>query len=204
MPGTFIVFEGPDGSGTTLHAKLLEERLSREGLGVLRTFEPTDGPIGAKIRESLHSGEPISPAPLQELFCKDRAWHLENVIQPALAEGTVVICDRYLHSTLAYGQALGLQKNYLRELNKDFIQPDVLFFLLPPYEVCSERMSKRKKHDALEENTLQRKVYDIYLELSKEFPEGHVIDNSGSKAKVSADIFALVQEEMRESVKCKV
>ena len=197
MPGTFIVFEGPDGSGTTLHAKLLEERLSREGLCVLRTFEPTDGPIGTQIRQTLHSSKPLSPDSLQELFCKDREWHLENVIRPALAEGTVVISDRYLHSTLAYGQALGLKKNYLRELNKDFIQPDVLFFLLPPYEVCAERMSKRKKHDALEESELQRKVYDIYHEIAYEFPEGHVIDNSGGKAKVAGGIFDLAQEGMK-------
>jgi len=204
MPGTFIVFEGPDGSGTTLHAKLLEHKLLEEDLKVLRTCEPTDGPIGSQIRETLHSSEPLSPPSLQELFCQDRAWHLENVIQPALAEGSVVISDRYLHSTLAYGQALGLEKKYLRDLNKKFIQPDMLFFLLPPYQVCAERMGRRDKHDALEESALQRKVYDIYHELAEEFAESHVIDNSGGKAKVASGIFDLVQEEMRESVKCKV
>ncbi|MBU0766396.1 dTMP kinase [Patescibacteria group bacterium] len=196
MPSMFIVFEGPDGSGTTLHTKLLEERLSKEGLNVLSTCEPTDGPIGTKIRETLHSNEPLSPASLQELFCQDRAWHLEQVILPALNKDTIVISDRYLHSTLAYGQALGLDKNWLHELNKDFIQPDMLFFLLPPYQICAKRMSRRKSHDVLEESSLQRKVYDIYRELTKEFPDGHVIDNSGGKAEVATGIFDLVQEGM--------
>ncbi|MCF7844983.1 MAG: dTMP kinase [Kiritimatiellales bacterium] len=190
----FIVFEGPDGSGTTLHAKLLEERLLEEGFKVLKTFEPTDGPIGTDIRKRLHSDEPLSPSSLQEMFCEDRAWHLEQIVLPALSEDTVVISDRYMHSTLAYGQALGLDKNFLRELNKNFIQPDLLFFLLPPFEVCAERMARRDKHDALEESSIQQKVYKIYHELTQEFPDGHVIDNSREKAEVAGEIYDLTQE----------
>jgi len=192
MAGYLIVFEGPDGSGTTLHTALLAEHLQAEGLDVLTTCEPTDGPIGQQIRDTLHSGEELSPASLQELFVQDRAWHLEHVIQPALDAGKTVITDRYLHSTLAYGQALGLPLKWLKDLNKDFIQPDVLFLLLPPYEICVERMGRREKHDSLEEESIQHKVYGAYRSLAEADPSIHVIDTSGEKQEVAEEIFNVV------------
>ncbi len=195
MPGTFIVFEGPDGCGTSLHAKLLAEKLESEGIEVLQTFEPTDGPIGIQIRDALHQRDTISPKDLQTMFCEDRAWHLEKVIQPALINGRTVISDRYFHSTIAYGLALGLSEKLLRELNKDFIQPDVLFYLLPPYEVCAERMGRREKHDALEEEDIQKKVYGIYTRLAEEDKNAFIIDTSGEKPDVADDIYDIVRKK---------
>lgn len=189
MRGIFIVLEGPDGSGTTKHCMLLTKRLQQDGRSVLSTFEPTDGPIGSAIRSDLRAGVSFTPLALQRRFCSDRAWHLKSVIEPALAAGTTVISDRYLHSTLAYGSALGVLRNDLDDMNKNFIRPDVTFFLLPPFEVLQERMNRRDHTDALEQETLQRKVYDAYRALAAEDPTIIVIDTSGELEEVAKEIY---------------
>lgn len=189
MRGTFIVIEGPDGAGTTKHSRILTDRLAQEGHSVLCTFEPTDGPIGSAIRSDLSAKKPFSPLDLQQRFCTDRAWHLAEVIEPALAQGKTVISDRYLHSTIAYGLALGLQRTELDDMNKKFIRPDTTLFLLPPFEVLQDRMSRRDQTDALERTELQRKVYDAYQKLAAEDPAIHVIDSSGDLEEVAEQIY---------------
>lgn len=194
MRGKFIVLEGPDGAGTTKHSKLLADRLAREGRLVLYTFEPTDGPVGSAIRSDLRSGKPLSPLALQERFCVDRAWHLTQVIEPALQKGITLISDRFSHSTIAYGLALGLTRTQLDDMNKKFIHPDQTLFLLPPFEVLQERMIRRAQTDALEKVELQRKVYDAYRQLAEEDQSIRVIDTSGSLEGVAEEIFHAVQD----------
>jgi thymidylate kinase len=77
-------------------------------------------------------------------------------------------------------------------MNKKFIQPDVLFFLLPSYEVCSERMGYRETRDALEEDSIQRRVYAYYQAMAEELPSVHVIDTSGEKDVVADEIYTIV------------
>lgn len=196
MRPIFIVLEGPDGSGTTLHSALLAKRLEAQGLKVLCTFEPTDGPIGAAIRRDLDRGVAFSPLELQKRFCSDRAWHLKEVISPALRAGSIVISDRYIPSTLAYGEALGVRREELEKMNKDFIQPSLLFLLLPPFGVCAERLASRAKLDALEEATFQRRVYDLYVRMAGEDPSMIVIDTSGPKHAVAEEIYRKVKLKM--------
>ncbi|MFA7682119.1 MAG: dTMP kinase [Candidatus Peribacteraceae bacterium] len=196
MNSTFIVFEGPDGCGTTLHTRLLAEYLHKKGLDVLQTFEPTDGPIGLQIRKMLHSGAPLAPLELQTLFCADRAWHLENRITPALQKNRIVLSDRYSPSTIAYGLALGLEEELLHKLNKNFIQPNLLFYLLPPFAVCSERMGRREQRDALEKEDLQHTVYDMYQRIARADPKAHTIDTSGEKETVASRIATIVEEHI--------
>ncbi|MBU0457941.1 dTMP kinase [Patescibacteria group bacterium] len=197
MSGTFIVLEGPDGCGTTLHARLLYERLKNEGMNVVPTFEPSNGPIGNEIRDILHSHKEISPMELQQMFCDDRKWHVENVIEPALDKGKIVISDRFFCSTICYGTALGLSKDKMKDLNKDFIQPDQVFFLLPPFEVCRKRMGKRDKHDSLEDDSLQQKVYKEYQELAREHDFIKVIDSSGEKEEVASKIYEVITKMIK-------
>lgn len=192
MKTLFIVFEGPDGAGTTTHARLLAERLKEEGKDVLLTAEPTDGPVGQQIRSHLKSNDAITPMELQKLFVEDRAWHLEHIILPALKRETIVICDRYIPSTLIYGSSLGLPLRPLQELNKKFIQPDVTIFTLPPFETCWARVAKRPERDTFEREELQRKIYDAYVNMAKENPKIHVIDTSKDKDVVAQEIRALV------------
>ncbi|MFH0770399.1 MAG: dTMP kinase [Candidatus Peregrinibacteria bacterium] len=189
MTGTFIVLEGPDGCGTTLHTALLAEKLRAEGRTVITTFEPTDGQIGSTIRTALQSHQSFDSTELQQKFCADRAWHIEHVILPALRRGETVISDRYISSTLAYGEALDIPLDKLKKMNKNFIQPDRLFFLLPPIEVCRERLQKRSSLDALENLAFQGKVYANYQRMAEEDPAIIVIDTSGEKEEVAKTIY---------------
>ena len=189
MKSIFIVLEGPDGSGTTLHTRLLYEKLIENGLDAISTFEPTEGPQGSRIRKILSSNDPIDPVKLQKMFVKDREWHIENVIEPALQKNKIVISDRYFHSTIAYGMALGIDKEILENMNKKFIQPDLTFFLLPPFEVCSERMKRREKLDSLEKEELQRVVYNNYLKMAEDDKSIAKIDTSGEKSNVARIIY---------------
>jgi len=189
MAGTFIVLEGPDGAGTTKHSVLLEHRLKSEGHMVLRTFEPTDGPLGSAIRLDLLNHTPLSPLVLQQRFCEDRTWHVSEVIKPALARGATVISDRYFHSTITYGLALGIGREELDLMNKLFIRPDTTLFLLPPFEVLQERMGRREQTDELEKVELQKKVYANYQLLAKEDPSIIVIDTSGALEEVAQKIY---------------
>ena len=86
MTGKFIVFEGPDGSGTSYHSRMLAQTLRNEGKNVLLTAEPTSGPIGTLIRTTLKEGDGFPAESLQLLFCADRAWH-QREIRSALERG---------------------------------------------------------------------------------------------------------------------
>jgi len=110
MSGYFITFEGIDGCGKTTQRKLTAAWLRAQGLDVLETFEPGDTALGAEIRSLLLNGEHVPVAETELLlFLADRTQHIREVIQPALARGAVVLCDRFSDSTRAYqlaGRAL--------------------------------------------------------------------------------------------------
>ncbi|MBI1934737.1 dTMP kinase [Candidatus Peregrinibacteria bacterium] len=196
--GCFLVLEGPDGSGTTFHSVTLATRLQKEGYDVLCTAEPTAGPIGTEIRRYINGHLPIPQASLQLLFTADRSLHGTETIEPALQAGKMVICDRYIPSTIAYGEAAGVDSLWLRELNKNFIQPDVTLYLLPPLSICLQRLSQRQTRDALESSSFQERVYRIYQKISAEDPRGQLIDSSGLKDDVMQLVFAAVQKVLPE------
>jgi len=135
MRGFLITFEGPEGSGKTTMARWLSGFLQGKGYRVLFTREPGGTPVGEAIRALLHAHEHTDMTARVEalLFCAARAQLVERVIQPFLAEGGVVICDRYADSTLAYqGYGRGLDLEELRRLNRfatGGLQPDLTFLL---------------------------------------------------------------------------
>jgi dTMP kinase len=180
MNGTYIVFEGPDGSGTTSHSSLLANRLQDQGKTVLLTAEPTGGPIGSFIRQQLSIKAGIPASALQLLFCADRAMHLERTVKPALERGETVISDRSYLSTLAYGEALGLDVSWLEGVNEPFLKPDLLLLALPPLSVCLERLGSRNERDILEEDSLQTRVHRAYENMASLNPGWKVVDTSGS------------------------
>lgn len=198
MPrGTFLVLEGPDGCGTTFHSAALATRLREDGYEVLLTAEPTNGPIGREIRRYISGHVPIPPTSLQLLFSADRSLHCTEVLEPALREGKVVICDRYIPSTLAYGEAAGVDPLWLQELNKNFIQPDCTLYLLPPLSLCLQRLSERSTRDALESASFQGRVYAAYEKLCTRDPKGCVLDTSGSKEDVMPQVLAAVRQSLQ-------
>ncbi len=194
MRGLFIVFEGPDGAGTTFHSERLAERLRKEGKReVILTREPTDGACGKKVRKILTEGIYTDPADLQKCFCDDRAEHVEHVIDPALKAGKVVITDRYVPSTLIYGEVSNVSKMSLLRWNEGFPKADLMLILLPPFEVSFERLQRRTSSDPFEKEHVQKYVYEGYAKYAKEHPEAVVVDTSGSKEGVGAIIWEKVQ-----------
>ena len=192
MRGSFIVFEGPDGSGTTRHSEFLTERLRSAGFDVVLTAEPTDGIVGKKIR-SILNGDSLPPADaVQLLFCADRAEHIAKTIIPAIKEGKVVICDRYTLSTLIYGEALGLDVGWLKQVNEKFPPPDFTIITLPPFETCMNRMGRRDSLDQFENEELQQKVYDGYAAVKN--PATIFVDTSGEKEEVADHVWSEVQK----------
>lgn len=189
MTGQFIVLEGPDGSGTTTHVKLLADTLKSAGKDVVLTCEPSDSAIGTFIRSEL-AKKTISPAALQILFTADRAQHVHDVIEPALKAGKTVICDRYWLSTVVYAEALGIKPEPLAHINKTFVQPDIQLVLLPSLEICLERIGQRPTRDMLETDSLQKRVYEGYRIHALE-QQLHIIDTSGSIEDAAKDIQTL-------------
>jgi dTMP kinase len=187
MNPRFIVLEGPDGAGTTTHAELLAQRLVNQGKDVMLTNEPTKGPIGLFIREQLSKGG-MSPMALQLLFSADRAWHVQHEIEPALVAGKTVISDRYWLSTVIYANALGIDADPLLQLNRNFVQPDVLLVLLPPFDIGMSRIQLRNAKDMLEEDSLQRRVYEGYRDFA-ESAQIPIIDTSDS-VELTAELIA--------------
>lgn len=118
--GLFVTLEGPDGSGKTTQGALLAERLLAEGFNVIHTREPGGTPLGRRLRQLLLAGADGGPVPVAEmlLMAADRAQHVETVIRPALAQGAVVVSDRFVDSSIAYqAGGLGLSEADVRRVN---------------------------------------------------------------------------------------
>ncbi len=196
MKGKFIVLEGPDGSGTTTQSALLAERLKKEGYEVVLTAEPTGSPIGKFIREQLKLKTIPSASALQLLFCADRAAHIETTIKPALDAGKIVISDRYVISTLVYGEALGLDPDWLLRVNTPFLEPDMVMIALPSFPVCMERLKKRRQLDVFENAKFMRKVHDLYERAIHDDPSIRHIDTEKSVEDVAKEVFAAAIKEV--------
>jgi dTMP kinase len=191
MPkASYIVLEGPDGGGSSTHAKLLCETLRNKGFDIVQTAEPTTGPIGTTIRAELR-GKGIPGDALQMLYSADRAWHMAKVVRPGLESGKVVVGERCHLSTLVYGEALGLDVPWLEAMNAKFVEPDLMLVLMPPFEVCAARLGIRDR-DMLEADSIQRKVHDAYGRYMRSHPGAVLVDTSGDIAPVAAEIAAIV------------
>lgn len=189
--GAYIVLEGPDGGGSTTHAKLLCERLTESGVEFVQTAEPTTGPIGTTIRAELR-GKGIPSDALQMLYSADRAWHMAKVVRPALEAGKIVVGERCHLSTFVYGEALGLDLPWLENMNSTFVEPDLMLVLMPPFEVCAQRLGIRDR-DLLEGDSLQKNVHAAYARRMEAHPEYVLVDTSGDIVPVADSIARTVE-----------
>ena len=143
--GVFIAIEGLDGSGGTTQVSRLASLVEARGREVIRTREPTSGPVGKLIRRALapDTAEAVlGDRVLPYLFAGDRRDHLDRLVLPALARGAVVITDRYVPSSLAYqGLAIGVAEALA--LNASFPAPDLTLVLEVPPEECMRRILAR-------------------------------------------------------------
>jgi len=194
----FIAFEGLDGSGSSTQARLLAERLELTGHPALATKEPTaTNPIGRMIRDVLQHKWEASPEALQLLFSADRAEHLKNDIWPALREGKIVISDRYLFSTIAFGSLAVPDIEWLKQLNRLYPPPDITFlFKLDPAE-CIKRIEHRGKPiELFEKEEKLRNIWKTYESLSIDYPHVHLIDASKSIAEITDEIWGIVEKKL--------
>jgi len=155
MKGYFITLEGPDGSGKSTITKLLTSYLKDAGYDVVTTREPGGTQISEKIRKIILDNDNTKMSYIAEalLYAASRAQHVHEKILPALKDGSIVICERFVHSSLVYqgiGRGLGIEK--IKEINDFAIQgltPDItLFFDVDP-ERALDRKTQRNKGDRL-------------------------------------------------------
>jgi len=191
----FIAFEGLDGSGSSTQARLLSERLEKNGKPNLLTKEPTsESPIGKMIRDILQHKWQTSPEALQLLFSADRAEHLKYTIEPALTNDRVVITDRYLYSTLAYG-GMEVDMDWLKGLNQSFRLPDITFlFKLAPEECIKRIVGRGSDFELFEKKDKLTKIWENYEKISKEFPNIIVIDAMQSIEEIAQLIWSEVSK----------
>jgi len=160
-----IVLEGIDGAGKTTLRDGLAARLERAGHEVVRTKEPTDGPLGKRIREIAKAGrDTVSAEEELALFHEDRKLHVQTLVLPALARGAVVLQDRSYFSTVAYQGERGLDRAKLLEMEQAIAPaPDVLFVLDLPPEASLERVRSRGASDDFETLESLRRVREVFL-----------------------------------------
>jgi dTMP kinase len=176
--GFFICIEGLDGSGKTTQANILAQNLQKTH-NVFCTAEPSRGKIGSFIRDCCLYGERRLPIEAEALlFAADRIEHVQNEIAPALAEGKLVICDRYIHSSLAYQGSTGLSLDWIKTINARALQPDFIIFIDVPPQRVLERLQRKKS--VMETLEIQEEVRKIYLKLVE---KGELLLVDGDKQK---------------------
>ena len=192
----FITLEGPEGSGKTTAVEAAVKELEARGYQIIRTREPGGTPIAEQIRNVILDKENTKMDPRTEalLYAASRRQHLVEKVWPALKEGKIVICDRYLDSSLAYqGGARGLGVDNILNVNMFATEntfPDLtLLFDITPEEGLKRiaaNASREVNRLDLEKLEFHHKVRNTFLELAKKYPERYVIiDASKSREEVA-------------------
>jgi dTMP kinase len=202
----FITFEGPDGSGKSTQARLLAERLRREGYAVLETVEPGGTPIGQQIRRILldPANQELRAVPELLLMFAARAQNVEQSILPALQQGKIVVSDRFTDSSIAYqGAARGLGWETVLEVDRIACQglvPDLTLCIDIDTETGLARAQSRNRNSGSHEARIDEqdvefhhKVRDAYHELAQREPgRVRLIDGSGSELQIAAKVWDVV------------
>jgi dTMP kinase len=197
----FITFEGLDGSGKSTQADLLAEAIRGAGREVVTTREPGGTELGEHVRELLLGDAGISPWAEAALFAAARAELVERVILPALEQGAVVICDRYLDSSLAYqGVARGLGVDRVLELNLPAIRgqlPDHTFLLELDAKEAAKRVGRNGDRIEREDAEFRQRVADAYRLLAETFPQRiEAVDGSRPADQIAKEIFGRIRASL--------
>ena len=193
--GLFITLEGPDGSGKTTQITYLKEYFEKRGIETVFTREPGGTSIGEKLRTIILDKENGEMCDMAEalLYAASRSQHVHQLIKPALEEGKVVICDRFIDSSIAYqgyGRQLGDAVRVINELAIEGCMPDITFLMKLSPEIGKSRISQESQ-DRLEREKLEfhNRVYQGYEALADIYQERFVcIDASRDKEAVRTDI----------------
>ncbi len=204
----FITFEGPEGSGKSSVLDKICHQLEHDGFNVVKTREPGGTPISEQIRNIIldKSNTNLEPRTEALLYAASRRQHLVEKIWPALKEGKIVLCDRYLDSSLAYqGKARGLGYENILSINNFATEntfPDltILFDIQP--ELGLERISKNSNREVnrldLEKLDFHKKVREGFLELAKKYPERfYIVDASQPFLDVCLEVYDLIKYKLK-------
>lgn len=203
MSGLFVTFEGGDGSGKSTQLELLAAWLDEQGVSYIVTREPGGTDVGEQLRDIiLHRRGFLAPRAEALLYAADRAHHVHTVVRPALAEGKVVIQDRYFDSSVAYqGAGRVLAEDEVRELSlwaTERLVPDLTVVLDVPADVLrARRMSTRTVYDRLEAEAddFHERVRDAYHRLATAEPRRFLeIDGQRPPAEIHQVIRTRVSE----------
>ena len=203
MKGYFITFEGPDGSGKTTVATAVCEELKKRGYEVIHTREPGGIGISEKIRNIILDPENTMMDAKTEalLYAASRRQHLVEKVFPAIREGKIVICERFLDSSLAYqgyGRQLGFDE--VLEINLfaiDRTYPDLTVYLDVDEQVGLDRLSDRSFKDRLDQESIDfhHRVAEGYQEVLRRFKDRiRIVDASRGKEEVIEDSLNLILE----------
>jgi dTMP kinase len=201
VTGLFITLEGPEGAGKSTNREYLAELLREQGIDVLLTREPGGTPLAERIRELLldPSDEPMAADTELLLVFAARAQHLQQVIRPALAKGSVVLCDRFTDATYAYqggGRGLSIERiAQLEQFVQGELRPDLTLIFDLPVEIGLARAAARGRLDRFEQEGrgFFEAVRQAYLQRAKQAPQRYrVLDAGQTLAQVQADIDALL------------
>ena len=198
--GLFITFEGADGCGKTTQLNLLKDYLTKKHFDVVLTREPGGKGLGEKIREILlnYDGE-VSNRCESFLFLADRAQNVDVIVNPAIKQGKIVLCDRHTDSSVAYqGYGRGLDIEQIKTLNNLATggkQPDLTLVFDVDIETSMKRVGSHK--DRMESSGIEffNRVRNGYLELAKQEPDRiKVIDSTKSIEDVHKQVLDIINK----------
>ncbi len=199
MRGKFITFEGCDGCGKSTQLKMLSDYLTGQKVPHIFTREPGGGQISEQIRAILLSGKNMEMTDECEalLYAAARVQHLSDRVEPALSEGKLVICDRYVDSSLAYqAYARGLGVDFVTKINAFALEnylPDLTIFIDLTPEAAFARKKGADENDRMElaGMAFHKKVYEGYTTLARENPERFfLVDGNKKPDEIFADVVA--------------
>lgn len=212
--GSFITFEGLDGSGKTTQLRRLASTLTEQGKTVVTLRQPGGTVLGDRIRSILLDSRsettlgPIDPIAELTLMFADRAQSLAEIVRPALTAGSIVLCDRFTDSSEAYqggGRQLGSERVLaLHQAVCGDMRPDLTILLLPPLEVSLTRARRRNHRNVqihgTDENRFERESDDFYRRIYQSYQR--IADREPDRVKVIAEDLDIeaVQERIREIV----
>ena len=188
-----VNLEGIDGCGKSTQSELLKKKLEDIGDEVIILKEPTKRPHGQKLWDMLRGKRKATNEEILDLFVLDRTQHVEEKIQPALDDGTVVLMDRYYYSSMAYQVAGGIDVNVIRERHAFAPKPDVVLIFDLPVTIALERVRGHSEADEFEKEEHLEKVREAYLNLRSD-PLVRIVDSAITPEEIFEDVWKLVSE----------
>ena len=202
--GILVAIEGIDGSGKSTQVHLLAQAFERIDEPVIASKEPTDGPWGLQLRESAKTGR-LSLNDETQLFIEDRKQHVQQLINPALADGKIVILDRYYFSTLAYQGARGAHVEDLMAAMRPFAPvPDIVLMIDIDPVVGLQRITQSRGDEPNQFEKLDqlKAVRDIFTRLAKADRSVHIVNGNQATQAIHSQILRILLDTVLKKKRC--